>query len=49
VATRSIRVLPFPQEKDALYFAGYDANNVPAHDSGWIVRSTIAAAIGAAR
>ena len=49
VATRSIRVSPFPQEKDALYFAGYDANKVPAHDTAWIVRSTIAAAIGTAR
>jgi hypothetical protein len=49
VATRSIRVSPFPQEKDALYFAGYDANKVPAHNTGWIVRSTIAAAIGAAQ
>jgi hypothetical protein len=49
VATRSIRVSPFPQEKDALYFAGNDANEVPAHNTGWIVRSTIAAAIGAAR
>jgi hypothetical protein len=26
VATRSIRASPFPQERDALYFAGYDAN-----------------------
>jgi hypothetical protein len=49
VATRSIRASPFPQEKDALYFAGYDANKVPAHDTAWIVRSTIAAAIGAVR
>jgi hypothetical protein len=49
VATRSIRASPFPQEKDALYFAGYDANKEPAHDTAWISRSTIAAAIGAAR
>jgi hypothetical protein len=49
VATRSIRASPFPQEKDALYFAGYDANKVSAHDTAWIVRSTLAAAIGAAR
>ena len=49
VATRSIRISPFPQERDALYFAGYDANKVPAHDTAWIMRSTIAAAISAAR
>jgi hypothetical protein len=49
VATRSIRASPFPQEKDALYFAGYDANKVPAHNTAWIVRSTIAAAIETAR
>jgi hypothetical protein len=49
VATRSIRASPFPQEKDALYFAGYDANKVPTHDTAWIGRSTLAAAIGAVR
>jgi hypothetical protein len=49
VATRSIRVSPFPQERDALYFAGYDANKVPAHNTAWIFRSTIAAAIETAR
>jgi hypothetical protein len=48
VATRSIRVSPFPPDNDALYFAGYDANKVPAHDTAWIIRSTIAAAIEAA-
>src|SRR5262249_37598500 len=48
VATRSIRGSPFPRDSDALYFAGYDANKVPAHDSAWIFRSTFAAAIGAA-
>jgi hypothetical protein len=49
VATRSIRASPFPQERDALYFAGYDANKAPAHDTAWIMRSTIAAAIDATR
>ena len=48
VATRSIRASPFPQEKDALYFAGYDANKTLAHDTAWIMRSTLAAATGAA-
>jgi hypothetical protein len=49
VATRSIRVSPFPRDSDALYFAGYDANKVPAHDTAWIFRATFAAVLGAAR
>jgi hypothetical protein len=49
VATRSIRVSPFTQGGDAAYFAHYDANKVPAHDTAWIFRSTIAASIGPAR
>jgi hypothetical protein len=49
VATRSIRVSPFSRESDALYFAGYDANKVPAHDTAWICRSTISRAIGVAQ
>jgi hypothetical protein len=48
VATRSIRVSPFAPGNDAVYFAGYDANKMPAHDTAWIFRSTFAAAIGAA-
>jgi len=48
VATRSIRVSPFPRGSDAVYLAGYDANKVPAHDTAWIFRSTVAAATGAA-
>src|SRR5208337_3414632 len=44
VATRSIRVSAFPQERNAIYFAGYDANKAPVHDSAWIYRSTTAAA-----
>jgi hypothetical protein len=49
VATRSIQASPFPQERDAVYFAGYDANKVPAHNTAWITRSTTAEAIGIAR
>ena len=49
VATRSIRVSPFPQDSDALYFAGYDANKAPAHNTAWVFRSTIAGAVGATR
>jgi hypothetical protein len=30
---------------DAVYFAGYDANKAPLHDTAWIYRSTTAAAI----
>jgi hypothetical protein len=49
VAVRSIRASAFPQERDAVYFAGYDANKAPAHDTAWIMRSPIAGAIGVAR
>jgi hypothetical protein len=49
IAIRSIQASPFPQERDAVYFAGYDANKVPAHDTAWIMRSTTAEAIGTAR
>jgi hypothetical protein len=46
VATRSILASPFEND-NALYFAGYDANKVPAHNTAWIVRSAVSAAIGA--
>jgi hypothetical protein len=42
VAIRSIRVSPFPEEGHAVYFAGYDANKAPVHDTAWIIRSTTA-------
>jgi hypothetical protein len=48
VATRTIRASPFAEDKDAVYFAGYDANKAPAHDTAWIYRSSLAVAIGAA-
>jgi hypothetical protein len=47
VATRSILASPF-QNDDALYFAGYDANKFPAHNTAWIARAAAATAIGAA-
>ncbi len=46
VAVRSIRVSPFPEEGQVVYFAGYDANKAPAHDTAWIFRSTTAAPTG---
>jgi hypothetical protein len=46
VATRAILASPFPKDSDALYFAGYDANKTPAHNTAWIMRSTVAKAIG---
>jgi hypothetical protein len=42
VAIRSIRVSPFPEDGQAVYFAGYDANKAPVHDTAWIIRSTTA-------
>jgi len=47
VAIRSIRASPFAGDRDAVYFAGYDANKAPAHNTSWIFRSTKATAFGA--
>jgi hypothetical protein len=38
VATRTIRVSPFPGERDAIYFGGYDANKTAAHNTAWITK-----------
>ena len=46
VATRTIRVSPFAGEGETIYFAGYDANKAPAHNTAWIARATLAAALG---
>ncbi len=46
VAIRAIRVSPFAQDWHTIYFGGYDANKAPAHNTGWIYRSTSEAAIG---
>jgi len=47
VATRSIAVSPFPNDEGTLYFAGYDANKAPAHNTGWIFRASLATPLGA--
>jgi len=39
VATRSIVPSPFPGDSNALYFAGYDANKAPAHNTAWVIRA----------
>ena len=42
VATRVIAVSPFPEDKGrVLYFAGYDCNGVPSHNTGWIYRGEL--------
>jgi hypothetical protein len=38
VAVRSIVASPFVAEPGSCYFAGYDANDTPAHGTGWIAR-----------
>ena len=45
VAVRSIRISPFPGDGGALYFAGFDANKAPAHDTAWIARTSLAATL----
>jgi hypothetical protein len=44
VAPRAILSSPFPHD-DHVYFAGYDANHAPAHNTAWIVRAPLAAAV----
>jgi hypothetical protein len=48
VATRAMAASPFAGDA-TIYFAGYDANKAPAHDTAWIARATLAAALDAAR
>jgi len=45
VATRAIRASPLSNDP-AVYMGGYDANKAQAHDTGWIVRGTLAMTIG---
>jgi hypothetical protein len=45
VATRTIRVSPFPGESDAIYFGGYDANKAAAHNTAWIAKSALGTAL----
>jgi poly(A) polymerase len=45
IATRTIAQSPFSQAPDLLYFGGYDANKLPAHDTAWIFRAERAAAV----
>jgi hypothetical protein len=44
VAVRAISASPFPGDS-AVYFAGYDANYTPIHDSAWITRATTSVAL----
>ena len=39
VATRAIAASPFPNDPDTIYFAGFDANKRPAHNTAWIFRA----------
>jgi hypothetical protein len=45
IATRTIAPSPFSQAPDLLYFGGFDANKLPAHDTAWIFRAERAAAV----
>jgi hypothetical protein len=39
VATRAIIASPFANDADTIYFAGFDANRRPAHNTAWIFRA----------
>ena len=42
VATRSIVVSPFPEDQGrVLYFAGYDCNSTPSHNTAWVYRGEL--------
>jgi hypothetical protein len=41
VSVRTFAASPFPQEKNTFYIGGYDCNEVPAHDTAWIVRGVL--------
>jgi hypothetical protein len=44
VSVRAIVASPFPGDS-AVYFAGYDANYTPIHNSAWIIRATNSVAL----
>ena len=46
VATRSICRSPFPGDADAIYFAGFDTNKAPIHNTAWIARAPLRAVLG---
>jgi len=46
VAVRTIRASPFPGD-DSIYFGGYDANKAAAHNTAWVARATLGAALRA--
>jgi hypothetical protein len=48
VSTRSMAASPFASD-NAVYFAGYDANKAPAHNTAWVARASVATALGSAR
>jgi hypothetical protein len=45
VSVRAIRGSPFAQQADWVFFAGYDANKMSAHNTAWIIGGREAAAI----
>jgi hypothetical protein len=42
VTVRVARASPFPHEAGVVYVGGYDANDVPAHNTAWIARGRLA-------
>lgn len=44
VATRAISASPFSDA--TIYFAGYDANKAPAHNTAWIAQTSVGAVLG---
>jgi hypothetical protein len=46
---RSILASPFPGDGETVYFAGYDTNKAPAHNTAWIARAESSPALGPSR
>lgn len=46
VSTRPVCRSRFPGDSDAFSSAGYDAGKAPAHNAAWILRTTLATALG---
>src|SRR5262249_23589674 len=49
IATRAIAASPLPTDAGTAYFAGFDANKRPAHNTAWIFRADSARAVSAAQ
>ena len=43
VAVRTLALSPFPSEEGIVYAGGFDANDLPAHDTAWALTGPLRA------